>query len=246
MPFQLPRLTPTVKKLLLVLAASFVITAVVQNLAGIEVFQLLALDVSYWRAGQGTPGSFIQLAWQPFTFWLMYPPVTDALVNFLLVLLGIYFFLSPFEAAFGTKRALQLSAVGVLSAALPCILLGFLIPAQHPIYGSGAIALAALGAFPVIARGREILFMFVIPMKPWTVILLGLAISALIAVLATDPFIFAEYAGALFGGVAFAKWLTRPRKPTRPAPGKRRAGGPDLRVVRGGAGADDDKPRWLN
>ena len=241
--FRFPRLTPTVKKLLILLAAAFVILAVVQNLAGIPLFQWLALDV---RFAGNADALYLNLLWQPLTYWLVYPPVPNALLDFGLILLGIYFFLSPFEEAFGPKRTIQLSAVGVLGAALPCVLLGFLLPASRQIAGAGPIALASLGAFPVIARGREILFMFVIPMKAWTVILLGLGISALLAVLARDPFIFVEYSGALGAGLGYAKWMVRPRGPRRPTrKPPRRGRGPDLRVLRGGAD-DDDKPRWLN
>ena len=237
--FQFPKLTPTVKKLLILLAGAFVVVAVVQNLAGVPIFQWLALDVHF----AGNPeAKYLNLLWQPLTYWLVYPPVPDALFNFILTLVGIYFFLCPFEESFGPSRALQLAAAGVLAAALPCILLGFVVPAVRPIAGAGPIALASLGAFPVIARGREILFMLVIPMKSWTIVLFGLGLAALSAVLAQDVFIFVEYAGALGGGVAFAKWMMRPRTPapTKPAP----RGGPKLRVLRGGA--DDDKPRWLN
>lgn len=245
-PFRLPRLTPTVKKLLILLAAAFVTLAIVQNLAGFNLFGLLALDV-------GSTRQHVGWLWQPLTFWLAYPPVPDALFNFGLELLFIYFFLAPFEEAFGTKRTVQLSAVGLAAYALAALALAPVMDALHaghpvhPIYGAAGIALAALGAFPVIAGNREILFMFVIPMKAWTVIVFGLGISALLAVLAQDPFILATYAAALGAGVGYAKWLKRPRTPTRAKakPGKPRRGGPDLKVVRGG-GADDDKPRYLN
>jgi hypothetical protein len=118
---------------------------------------------------------------------------------------------------------------------------------SYVVYGADVIALAALGAFPIIAKGAEIYFMFLVRMKAWHVVLLGLAFAALAAVLARNPFIFAQDAAALGGGVLFAKWLTRPRSP-KPIPKKRRSRGPDLRVVRGGGegSGDDDHPRWLN
>jgi membrane associated rhomboid family serine protease len=235
-PFRFPRLTATVKKLLIVLAAAFVSVAVLQNIAGVPVFEWLALSLHFE----------LNLLWQPFTYWLVYPPQEGALFNFLFVLLGIYFFLSPFEEAFGAKRALQLAASGVLAAALATVALAFAIAPVRPIFGAASIALAALGAFPIIARDREILFMFVLPMKAWTVIALGLGIAALSAVLARDPFVFAEHAAALGGGFGFAKWITRPRiSKTKKAPPKRRRSGPDLKVLRGGSD-DDDPPRWLN
>lgn len=244
-PFRFPRLTPTVKKLLIVLAAAFVALAIVQNLVGLNLFGYLALDV-------GSASQRIGWAWQPLTYWIAFPPVPDALLSFGLQLLFLYFFLAPFEEAFGAKRTLQLSAVGVLAFALAGLALSLalspftgVVALTHPLYGSAGIALAAFGAFPVIAGNREILFMFVIPMKVWTAIVLGLGVSALLAVLARDPFILATYAAALGAGVGYAKWLVRPRKPpSRTKPRPRRRSGPDLKVVRGGA--DDDRPRYLN
>lgn len=240
MPFRFPRLTPTVKKLLILLAAAFVTIAILQNVASFPAFQLLALDP------QLTEGVWLNLLWQPLTYWLAYPPVQGALLSVGLTLLFIYFFLTPFEEAFGAKRTVQLAAVGVLAAALGTILLSLLMRPRLPVSGAEPIALAALGAFPVIAGNREILFMFVIPMRAWTVILFGLGISALMAVLAQDPFVFATHASALGAGLAFAKWMTRPRGPRKKKapPKKKRRTGPDLRVVRGGGA--DDRPRYLN
>jgi membrane associated rhomboid family serine protease len=243
--FRFPRLTPTVKKLLILLAATFVVSAVLSNLAGVAV-EWLALDLTF------ASGHYVNLIWQPFTYWLYYPPVPDALFSFALTLLFLYFFLAPFEESFGAKRTLQLIATGVLSTAAGTIALAFLLhalgvqldPSKYVIFGADPIALAALGAFPIIARNAEIYFMFLVRMKAWHAVLLGLAFAALAAVLARNPFTFAQHAAALGGGVMFARWITRPRSPKKAAPPKRRAGGPDLRVVRGGD--DDQPPRWLN
>jgi membrane associated rhomboid family serine protease len=242
----MPRLTSTVRALLIGLGAAFVVLAIVQNVAGFDLYGHLALDL---RLEQG----FMQLAWQPLTFWFVYPPVPDALLNYALLLLGIYFFLSPFEEAFGRKRTIQLAAAGIAGSAIGTILLALALlsfPSIRPplgIAGPSPIALAALGAFPVVLGNRQILFMFVIPMKAWTVILIGLGMTALAAVLARDPFVFVDHAGALGAGVAFARWMTRPRGPRRPkSPPKgaaRRPNGPHLEVVRGGA---DPKRGWLN
>jgi membrane associated rhomboid family serine protease len=241
MNFRFPRLTPTVKKLLIVLVAAFVAVAVAQNVANVPAFDYLALNLD-WSGGTFY---FINLAWQPFTYWLVYPPVPEALLNFALLLLGIYFFLAPFEESFGAKRTIQLSACGLAAAALATIAFSFIVPSQRPIYGAAPIALASLGAFPVIARNAEIYFMFLVRMKAWHVIAFGLGWAALSAVLARDVFIFVQYAAALGAGIGYAKWMTRPRTPKgKKPPKKRKSGGPDLRVVRGGE--DDPPPRWLN
>ncbi len=239
-PFRFPRLTPTVKKLLILLAGAYVATAVVQNLAHFPIFQILSLEV-------GTSAQRVAWAWQPLTYWLTFVPVPDALLSFALELLGLYFFLAPFEEAFGPKRAIQLAVAGVVAYALAGIALSVLLlplemgPITHPLYGAAGIGLAAFGAFPVVAGNREILLMFVVPVKAWTAILIGFAVAAMLSLLGRDPFILATWAAAIGAGVGYAKWLTRPRSP-RPKKARPKRGG-NLRVVRGG---DDDRPRYLN
>ncbi|MEQ9078580.1 MAG: hypothetical protein RLP09_32240, partial [Sandaracinaceae bacterium] len=166
-------------------------------------------------------------------------------------LLLLDFFRSAFEASFGAKRPLQRTGVGVLAGAAGCLALGALLSVMgvsvqvFPPSGAGVVAAAAFGAFPVIFRGREILlFPLMIPLKAWTALAIGIGISALMAVLAKDPFVLAEQAAAIAAGVGFAKWITRPRTPSGASPKKKkRRSGPDLRVVRGG---DDEPPRYLN
>ncbi len=241
MQFQFPRLTPTVKKLLIGIAAAFVVLAIVENLLGLQIVPWLALNPN---VAHPPSAAMLPLLWQPFTYWFVAQPVPEAILHLGLTLLFIYFFLAPFEESFGAKRTLQITAVGVLSAALAAIALGLTgVRAAHLVAGPEPIALASFGAFPVIAGNRQILFMFVIPMRVWTAILIGLGLSALLAITAHDPYIFVTYAAALGAGAGFAKWMTRPRTPKRKPP-KRRRSGPDLRVVRGGA--DDDRPRYLN
>ncbi len=239
MQFQFPRLTPTVKKLLITIVATFVVVALVNSLTPLRLFQLLALN----------PAPGLHWLWQPLTYWAVEQPIPNMLFSLGLTLLFVYFFLAPFEERFGAKRTMQLAAAGALASALAVMALGTLLfslglQIRTPlIAGPTPIALAAFGAFPVIAGNREILFMFVIPMRVWTALAIGLGISALVAIMQHDPFIFVDYASALGAGVGFAKWMIRPRTPKRKPPTRRR-GGPDLKVVRGGA--DDDGPRWLN
>jgi len=236
--FNFPPLTPLVRALLIGLAVAFVVEAIV-DLIGVPVFELLALDLSY---GDGI--SFA-LAWQIFTHWFVWPTEPRALIDVGLDLLMIYFFLCPFEKTFGPKQTVVLSAVGVLTGAFVAIGLAFVFPRPLPWSGASAIFAAAFGAFPVLFRDQKImLFPLLIPMKAWHVILLGLGISALMAVLARDPHVFAVHAAALGSGGAYAKWLTRPRDPKPATRRKRRRSGPDLRVIEGGS--DDDPPRWLN
>ena len=246
MNFQFPTLTPTVKKLLIFLGAMFVLVAVVENVFGIHVYELLALNVGF------PSGDWLGLLWQPLTYWTVEPPVPGALVSVAITLLVIYLFLSPFEERFGPKRTLQLGGVGVLAGAAGAITLALVMSFLEadtghypPPSGANVVAAAAFGAFPVLFADRKIMFFpLMIPLSPWAAIGIGVAITALMSVLNRDPFIFAMDAAAIGGGYAFARWMLRPRTDATTKKKKRRVGGPDLRVVEGGA--DDDKPRWLN
>lgn len=238
MSFNFPPLTPLVKYLLIFLGVVFVAGAVLA-LFDVSLFEVLALQLSY---GRGVPWS---LAWQPFTFWVIYPADPREVVNFALTLLMLYFFLSPFEQTFGKKQTVILAVLAILGAAGVAIALSFVLPRMIPLYGASALAAAAFGAFPVLFRDREImLFPLLIKMKPWTALLIGLAITALMAVLYRDLHMFVVDATAMGIGVGYAKWLVRPPKPDQRAKPKRRKGGPPLRVIEGGA--DDSGPRWLN
>ena len=239
MNFNFPPLTPLVKKLLILLGVAFVTVAVV-DVFGVHLATLLSLQLHF---GDGVPYS---LAWQPFTYWLIYPPVPSVLIDVFLTLLMIYFFLGPFETQFGAKRAVILCAAGILSGAAVGVALGFVLPRMQPYYGAGVISAAAFGAFPVLFRGQEImLFPLLIKMKAWTALFLGLGLVALMAVLQKDLHVFVVYAAAMGSGVAYAKWLTRPPK-SKPRTRKRRLreSGPELSLIKGGA--DDTPPRWLN
>lgn len=246
MQFRFPRLTPTVKKLLIFLGTAFVLGSVLEVLADVPVYEWLALNLGF-LAGEL---AWVGLLWQPVTHWMVEPAVPGSLLNLGITMLVIYFFLSPFEESFGPRRTLQLAGVGVLGGAASAIalaallsVLGMSMRGFPPVSGAGVIAAAAFGAFPVIFRGREImLFPLMIPLKAWTAVLIGIAFTALMSLLARNPFVFATDAAAIGAGVAFSRWIVRPRAPKKPQQ-KRRRSGPDLKVVRGG---DDDKPRWLN
>ena len=254
MQFQFPRLTPTVKKLLIVIGVAFVVTAVLQNVFDLSVFQWLALDVGFMNHLQALDAEapawpvFLRLAWQPLTYWLMWPPVPASFLSAALTLLMIYFFNSPFEESYGPKRMLQICAVGILAGGLGSMAVATVLPGQMPVYGGGVIVDAVIGAFPILFRGRKLyLIPFPFAIQPWGFVGLALGLVALNAVLAQDLYVFLSGAFAMGGGMGFAKWMTRPRgrKPDLGLKKKRRRGGPDLKVLKGGAD-DDEPPRWLN
>ncbi|MEZ4338858.1 MAG: rhomboid family intramembrane serine protease [Sandaracinaceae bacterium] len=238
MRFNFPPLTPLVKYLLVFLGGLFVLGAVLA-LFDVSLLELLGLPLSY--AG-GVPWS---LAWQALTFWMVYPADPRELVGFVMTLVMLYFFLSPFEQTFGKKRTVILGVLTVLAASAVAIPLAFVVPRPFPLYGASALAAAAFGAFPVLFRDQEImLFPLLVRMKAWTALLLGIGITALLAVLNRDLHMFVVDVTAIGVGVGYTKWLVRPPKQDQPPKAKRRKGGPPLRVIDGGA--DDSGPRWLN
>lgn len=234
-----PEITPTVRKLLVFIVLAYVAVASIE-VAGYDLVPYLSLNLRFDHAV-----SWIGLAWQPLTYWFVYPAVTDELINVGTVLLMAYFFLSPFERVFGAPRTVILCLLGVLSGAVAVVVLAQFYPPARPYYGGGVLVAAAFGTFPVIFKDAKVLFMFVISMNAWAALALGVAAMGFIAMLNRDPFIFAADVAATIAGIAYAQWLLR--SPTRNddrGRKKKRRGGPNLKVIEGGA--DDDRPRWLN
>ncbi|MGE0786231.1 MAG: rhomboid family intramembrane serine protease [Sandaracinaceae bacterium] len=254
MQFQFPKLTPAVRALLIVLGVMFVGTAVVQNVFQLPAFDWLALNVRYMvpdagavmSPGAPTPGLF-GLIWQPLTYWMVWPPIPQSFLNAALSLFFLYLFNSPFEEKYGAARMLQMSAAGILSAAIGSVAVAAILPGGIPVYGAGVIVSATIGGFPVLFKERNLfLIPFPFAIRPWTFVLVAVGIAAVNAVLAQDLYIFLSDVFAMLGGYAFATWMDRSDAKKAQKPKKRR-NGPALRVLEGGGqGSDDEPPRYLN
>lgn len=232
--FAFPRLTPVVRLLLFVCGGSYLGTILLQQWAGVPVFQLLALrprDVG------------IHTVWQLFTYVLVWPPDPGHVLSFLIAILFLWLMLAPFEERFGPRRTVQLAVVALLAAGVPALLVGQVAPAgpRQVLYGLQPILLGTLAAFAWSLRGRgRILFFGVIPMQALTVLYVALGISLLLFLTSKSWVGLAADLGAIGGGMGFVQWMTRPpgrRRPTTP----RRPKGNHFKVVRGG----QDR-RWLN
>jgi membrane associated rhomboid family serine protease len=230
--FAFPRLTPVVRRLLFVFGSAYLGTILLQQWAGIPVFQLLALEPAHVG---------IHTVWQLFTYVLVWPPDPSHVLSFLIALLFLWLMLAPFEERFGSRRTWQLAAATLLAAALPALLVGQVAPAgpRQVLYGLQPILLGTLAAFSWSLRGRgRINFFGVIPMQALTVLYLALGISLLLFLTSKSWVGLAADLGAIGGGIGFVQWMTRPPGRRR-APKKPRSGG--FKVVRGG----QDR-RWLN
>src|SRR5687767_2548924 len=106
----MPRITPTVKQILIALVAAFVIQVVL-------VFGWLAMS----------PGEL--MPWQLLTYVLV---DRNNPIMFLIGLLFIAWALSTFELTFGRTRALQLCVIASLAASVPAWLLGLVLTGAPP------------------------------------------------------------------------------------------------------------------
>ena len=231
--FRFPPLTPFVKKLLIALFGAWIAQIILQNWAGVPMFELLALNT-------GSVG--VATLWQLGTHVFAFPTGPQAVFSMLIVLLFLWWMLAPFEQRFGQKRTIQLCVVAAMSAALLALVVGMVVPAPSRLYGAQAILLGAIAAFAWSYRGQgRMSFFGVIDMKPVHIIYLVLALSALMFITSGDAVALAADLGAIGGGMGFIEWLRRP--PTRRRRRRRRKKKSSFDVVQGGRA---DEPRWLN
>ena len=231
--FRFPPLTPFVKKLLIALFAAWIVQIILQNWAGVPIFEFLALSTA-------NPG--VNTLWQLGTHVFAFPTGPQAVFSMLIVLLFLWLMLAPFEQRFGEKRTIQLCIVAALSSAVLALVVGLIVPSPSALYGAQAILLGSIAAFAWSYRGQgRMSFFGVIDMKPVHIIYLVLALSALMFITSGDAVALAADIGAIGGGMAFIEWLRRPPGKRRRA--KRRKKKSSLDVVQGGRA---DEPRWLN
>ena len=176
--FRFPPLTPLVKKILIALFGAWILQILLQNWAGVPMFELLALDTAH-------PG--VATLWQLGTHVFAFPTGPQAVFSMLIVLLFLWLMLAPFEQRFGQKRALQLCVVTTLSSAFLGLLVGAIAPSPRPLYGAQAIVMGTIAAFAWSYRGQgRMSFFGVIDMKPVHIIYLVLALSVLMFLTSGD------------------------------------------------------------
>jgi len=235
---QFPPITPTVRTLLVVLAVFFLGQTMAEGLLGIPLTSWAAL----------TPGVHVELAWQWATYWLVAIVSRPSDVFWHLTLLfAIYWVLSMFEAEQGRSRLLALIGVAVVTGALPVMILGAVMPSIVGMLGGPSVLVIAwLGAFAAMRPDARVGVWIVAipPISPWTMVGITLLIEALQAAWTHNASGIVSALGATAGGVAFARYVNRPRR-GKPTPPKKKPGRPNLKLIEGGA-ESDDKPRWLN
>jgi hypothetical protein len=225
--FGLPRLSAVVKKIIFGLLAAYILQLVLENWLGVPVGALLAMQ----PGGLGL--------WQLVTYVLVdhgHP------VMFLIGLLFVWWALSPFEIGYGPTRTLQLCATAILSASIPAYLVGFVAPGSPLLYGSGPIWFGAIAATTWLHRDQQISLFGALAMTARQFLWLLLGITVLMFLASKDHTQLVADLGAMGGGIAFVRWMRRPR---RPATSRKPSGGVrGFKVIQGGN--DDDRPKWLN
>lgn len=205
--FGVPRVTPLVRSMLMVLFACFVVELVAQNWLHIAVFEALVLPTAQLSA---------ELAWRLWTYVLVLPPQSQSVSTLLLDLLFLWLLVAPFEERFGAKRTLQLSVLATLGAGCAGLAAGLMSSRVEVLYGSQPVALAALSGFALSFRGQRLSVFGFGSFKPVHLVWFAVGYSTLIFLASRNLVLYASSLGAIGVGVAFARWITRPRRLSSP------------------------------
>lgn len=229
--FSLPRLTPFVKQLLIVLFACYVAILILQGWQGIPITQYVAL----------TPGA--PMVWQFVTY-----PLVDSgnPLFFLLGLLFLWWVLAPFEIGFGRKRTMQLCLATTLAAALPAWAIGVAIPGSPPLFGSGPLWIGGLAAGVYLYKDQPVSLFGAATMTAQQFLMLIVGLSVLMFLFSKNHTHLVADLGAIAGGIGYVDYLRRPRDGKSSKPPRKRRKSSKFRVIEGGGEGDGPGGRWLN
>jgi membrane associated rhomboid family serine protease len=242
------RLTPFVRNLLIALVSIFVVQIVLESWMGLTISAWMGL----WApvTPQGSTGLF--RAWQPLTALLFNSDPTSALLDWMM----IFFFLQPTLEILGRKGTAKLLGTTWIIGALVAMGLAWpgIVQGAGPCLGVTTLTAAMVVAFGMARPDAQLLFLFFLPMRGRTLVLLELAIATLF-------FLFLrsfESAVAWTTSIAAVAWMWADGSPRtlllklklqwllrqRGGRGRRKAG--RFEVIDGGrgrAGRDDD---WVH
>jgi hypothetical protein len=227
--FALPRLSSVVKKLIIALFVAYVLELVCVKWLQLPFVETLAM----W------PGAIAP--WQLVTYVVVNGGDP---IMFLLGLLFLWWAISPFEIGNGSRRTVQLVAVATIAASVPAYLVGMLIPGSPPLAGSVPLWCASVAAVAWLQRDQQIALFGVVPMA-MKHLLIGLVVVSVLQFLFTaNQTMLVANLSAMAAGIGFVRWMKRPR--TQRAARKPAARARGFKVIRGGGGEDEDRPKWLN
>jgi len=233
--FSTPRLTPLIKKLLVVLFSVFVAELIGQNWLGIPVFETLALDIGI--------GAKPWAMWKMLTYILVEPPDPASVARLLISLVFIWLILSPFEERYGQKRTLQLLIIIAMGSALVAWVPALWLHGRGMLFGSNGLTLGGIAALAMSVRRSEIMLFGMFRVRATHLLLLLIGYSVLVFLASQDVITLFSSLGAIASGVLFVAWFTRPRRPGRSQDKKKNGRVPHLRVV---STQEQKPPQWLN
>jgi membrane associated rhomboid family serine protease len=148
-----------------------------------------AIFVVFWIGGQSVqrlaitlfaliPAAVVQnfYIWQLFTYLFLHGGIGHIVLN----MLALYFFGSPLELDWGTRRFLKFYFYCGIAAGVCVVLAGLLVGSRYnPTLGASGAILGLLVAFGVLYPNETILLMFMIPMKAKHLVMLYAAIELL-------------------------------------------------------------------
>lgn len=214
----MPTITPTVKQILIGLVSVFVLQLVVENWLDLRLFGWLALQ----------PG--VLMPWQLVTYVLV--NLNDP-IFFLIGILFLGWSLSQVELMFGRTRALQLCLVSALCASVPVWLLGLAVDRLSPLWGISSVWYGSIAVTCWIDR-RGVRSLFgAVSMTGQQLLMLFAGISFLYFLADKNVTRLVGDFGAIGGGMAYANWLRRPRRPKKP-PERKGARSSGFKVIQGG------------
>jgi hypothetical protein len=219
----MPRITPTVKQILIGLFAAYVVQLILENFLGMRVFGWLAM----------LPGA--PMPWQLLTYVLV---DKSNPIFFLLTLLFIAWTLPTFDLTFGRKRTLQLALVSVLCASVPAWLAGFVFVGAPALFGASPILYGGIATVSWLDRQRPVSLFGALHMTAQQLLMLFVGLSVLFYMFDKNETRLIADLGALGGGILFANWLRKPRRPKKP-PERKKARATGFKVIQGGQ--PDDK-----
>jgi membrane associated rhomboid family serine protease len=219
--------------MLIALLTLFVLAAILQNFAGVPVVAWLALDTQ--QLSPLTPLQLLTHVW-------VVPPEPSSVLWLAVSGYFLWLIMAPFEARYGQRRIIELTFVSALSAGLPALLVGHLVPGlAAPLAGPQTITLCAICAYAFLLPAHAEVSFFGWALQPRQLLWVILGFSVIGFLTSRNAAALAADLGAIGGGMAFVRyWMQRPG-PRSKGPKK---GSGRLRVVRDD---DDDGPKhWLN
>lgn len=250
MTFGLPKPGKALIGAMLVVTGIWVFFAAGMNYAGAgpDVFALLV----------GSDAILEGEVWRLVTSFLVHRPSGAGSVGHLLTtLLGLYFLGGSLEERWGPKRFIMfLLACGVFAAAMQVLVGRLVAPLHQPVFfGALGVIDAIAIAWALSFRGRQVRLFFVLPVSGSGLILfvVGVNVLYLIGMDQRIDGLVTPFGGMLAGWMgadgspvrnAYLRWkLGRLGLAKRKLQSERvrRAGGPELRVIRGGGGDKIDK-----